>query len=1030
METNSPPSTCPKTVAIRRNPHRKARPTPSRSVAIQNPTSPTILPQISSFPIDEILSIQIPQNPSQHKSSSATSSPSETLKVFLRIKPLIYPKTGYQNSRPSRAKNVWPQNSVKKNAVKDKNVKSKHQEDCITVNDHNSVTLSPPLALQTSKRIKSEVYQGFSYVFSADSSQGEVYEKMVNPLVEDFLKGKSGMLAALGPSGSGKTHTIFGCPREPGMVPIALKRIFKGTTKIRSSESTRSFYLSIFEIYSERGKGEKLLDLLPDGVDLCMQQSTIKGLQEIIISDAAQAESLIARAMLKRATAMTNSNNQSSRSQCIINLRCAANELSRGDGVHANDAVLTIIDLAGAEREKRTGNQGARLLESNFINNTSMVFGLCLRTPDPFSLSLPHECDLICSLLPVIVGAPKKSQEAIAEALSELLGKASPVYKLIFIFLNPPHSSRWHIWLFYCYSIIPTSTYGTKGDFISKQLTRFDNVEDSSNFLCNKRQLPSLSSKEQLKRVKLSGLEACSIQEGKIVHEKCQLSEEGCVRVDSAKERNDQIMQKFAKAMWNVLKEYNHKLKVAEIKIKSLAEQLRDEKNRNLEMEKQLKDLKSCCIGSLESSVDAIPSKETTNFGSGIKLEAHKSSEIVEMNVGVDYLNCETFECSSTPKTCNSTPRKDIYVLSQINVDIHSFNREASECNRTPKIYNSIPRKDQDVPSQINVDVHSLNSEAFECKITPKICNFTPRKDQDVLSQINVDEHSLNCKASECSSTPKTYHFTPGKDQDVLSQINVDVHSPSLMTSARNTFCKQRDSPSRKQDVYSQVTCSDLEVVIPSCPSVEKSNDQNFQIRSEYNTAAVCCINATSKIISSSDDDLNESNYQTTENNTPSADTAVPYVWCTHLQHLGNIKFNKFRLSDSLVSSSQSFVMVKTNTRSSAVFSQSQSGEEEPLNLSLSSMKVSSTNECDAGHVPNSELNIDTSKKPLNVEKPKRRLLPASSILLRDITALDVEDEIEKPKGNRNGKKLAVNEGKRTQGSISLLQLLKNNLNL
>lgn len=70
---------------------------------------------------------------------------------------------------------------------------------------------------------------------------------------------------------------------------------------------------------------------------------------------------------------------------------------------------------------------------------------------------------------------------------------------------------------------------------------------------------------------------------------------------------------------------------MAEIKIKSLAEQLRDEKSRNLEMEKQLKDLKSCCIGSLESSVDAIPSKETTNFGSGIKLEAHKSSEIVEV---------------------------------------------------------------------------------------------------------------------------------------------------------------------------------------------------------------------------------------------------------------------------------------------------------------------------------------------------------------------------------------------------------------
>ncbi|GAY42894.1 hypothetical protein CUMW_070440 [Citrus unshiu] len=623
METNSPPSTCPKTVAIRRNPHRKARPTPSRSVAIQNPTPATILPQISSFPIDEILSIQIPPNPSQHKSSSATSSPSETLKVFLRIKPLIYPKTGYQNSRSSRAKNVWPQNSVKKNAVKDKNVKSKHQEDCITVNDHNSVTLSPPLALQTSKRIKSEVYQGFSYVFSADSSQGEVYEKMVNPLVEDFLKGKSGMLAALGPSGSGKTHTIFGCPREPGMVPIALKRIFKGTTKIRSSESTRSFYLSIFEIYSERGKGEKLLDLLPDGVDLCMQQSTIKGLQEIIISDAAQAESLIARAMLKRATAMTNSNNQSSRSQCIINLRCTANELSRGDGVHANDSVLTIIDLAGAEREKRTRNQGARLLESNFINNTSMVFGLCLRLTRYLRDYLEGKKRM------TLILTVKSGEEDYLDT-SYLLRQASPYMKI-----------------------------------------KFDNVEDSSNFLCNKRQLPSLSGKDQLKRVKLSGLEACS-------------------------ERNDQIMQKFAKAMWNVLKEYNHKLKVAEIKIKSLAEQLRDEKNRNLEMEKQLNDLKSCCIGSLESSVDAIPSKETTNFGSGIKLEAHKSSEIVEMNVGVDYLNCETFECSRQSQDLALTPRKDLYVLSQIAVDIHSLNCEASECNTTPKdLQFHSERKDQ-----------------------------------------------------------------------------------------------------------------------------------------------------------------------------------------------------------------------------------------------------------------------------------------------------------------------------------------------
>lgn len=47
--------------------------------------------------------------------------------------------------------------------------------------------------------------------------------------------------------------------------------------------------------------------------------------------------------------------------------------------------------------------QGSRLLESNFINNTSMVFGLCLRVRD---LSLffglprhPYDANFLCNVL-------------------------------------------------------------------------------------------------------------------------------------------------------------------------------------------------------------------------------------------------------------------------------------------------------------------------------------------------------------------------------------------------------------------------------------------------------------------------------------------------------------------------------------------------------------------------------------------------------------------------------------------------------
>lgn len=181
MEMKSPPP-CPSTVTVRRNPHRKARATPATTATqIPNvpPSSSTTTRDIPSFPIHDILAIEIPQNPKLPEDPSPPKGPiSEDLKVYLRIRPLLLPKllgrnatVGDQNPR-ARAKNAWPQNPAKKNSARDKNAKTKKSDEvCITVNDSHSVTLSPPLALKESKRIKSEVYEGFSDVFSTDSSQ-------------------------------------------------------------------------------------------------------------------------------------------------------------------------------------------------------------------------------------------------------------------------------------------------------------------------------------------------------------------------------------------------------------------------------------------------------------------------------------------------------------------------------------------------------------------------------------------------------------------------------------------------------------------------------------------------------------------------------------------------------------------------------------------------------------------------------------------------------------------------------------------
>lgn len=184
MEMKSPPP-CPGTVTVRRNPPRKARATPSTN-APQMPVVPssssTTTRAIPSFPIQDILSMEIPEKPRNPlqpdpSSSSPEGQISDTLKVYLRIRSLLPPKPSGRNGsvrdqNPKlRAKNAWPQNPAKKTASRDKNAKKNSGEVCVTVSDSHSVTLSPPLALQESKRNKSEVYEGFSHVFPPDSSQ-------------------------------------------------------------------------------------------------------------------------------------------------------------------------------------------------------------------------------------------------------------------------------------------------------------------------------------------------------------------------------------------------------------------------------------------------------------------------------------------------------------------------------------------------------------------------------------------------------------------------------------------------------------------------------------------------------------------------------------------------------------------------------------------------------------------------------------------------------------------------------------------
>ncbi|KAL3012852.1 hypothetical protein AAZX31_06G021900 [Glycine max] len=884
MDPNTSPR-CPGTITVRRNPPRRARATP------QTTPQSFHLPEIAPFPNDDVLSAaQTPEIPP----TPLPKPENKNLKVFLRIRPL--PSSPVQAPRV-RPKSAWPQNPVKKNAPPPgaKISKNKNPAACLTVNDSQSVTLSTPVSSKESKRIKSETYGGFSHVFSSDSSQFQVYERMMKPLVEEFLRGRSGMLAALGPSGSGKTHTVFGTPRDPGMVPLALRHIFEDTEP-HAIQASRTFYMSIFEICSERGKAEKLFDLLSDGSEISMQQSTVKGLKEVIISNTELAESLIAQATLKRATAMTNTNSQSSRSQCIINIRDVPPKCKGVINPKSNGASLTIIDLAGAEREKRTGNQGTRLLESNFINNTLMVFGLCLRSllEHQKNRKKPLQKHFQSSMLTrylrdYLEGKKRMSLILTAKSGEEdyldtsyLLRQASPYMQIKYNEVEPSNivSKKRH---YQASSIMDNTKLSPLSEHLKRMrlVTEHTDQNDEKNV-------------EERKTVMEDASTLCKLESSSSVTFKPECDSQ----VQS--ERGHIIMQNFAKVIWNVLKQYNSKLKET-----------------------------FHAQSSSEPSVGQFDEEEPILVTSCMQLDSENSDrEVLSL----------------------SKPEHQ----SALQESFHA--RSSSEA--------TLDQSDEE--PTLDTSCSRLDSEKSDREISTSLSKVEGHNALEVEAGSKIQSESFNA---------------PSLSEATLDQSDKE---PTLSTS-----CTQLDS----EKSYGEISTSLSKVVDHNALEVEAGS----KIQSESFHAH-----------SFSEATLDQSEEE------PTLSTS-----CTQLDS----EKSYGEISTSLLKAEyhNAFGVEAGSKIPNESFVSSSLTKDDILDP-LSPQDVSSTKTRNLVGDSRGKIGVDSSRKP---PKPKRTLVPSSSMLSRDLSTFDLCDESEKLKGNRGTRKLPAPDPKRSNGSISLLHLLQ-----
>ncbi|XP_030066441.1 kinesin-like protein KIF22 [Microcaecilia unicolor] len=230
----------------------------------------------------------------------------------------------------------------------------------------------------------------FNAFYGEDSTQKEIYTGSIEPILPHLLNGQNASVFAYGPTGAGKTHTMLGSPQQPGVIPRAVLALFRMTQAESSSRNYEqcdiSISMSYLEIYQE-----KVLDLLePKNQDLPIREDTgknifIPNLTQKTISSFADFEKHFIPASQNRTVACTKMNDRSSRSHSVLLVKVKKKE--RFPPFRQLTGKMYLIDLAGSEDNRRTGNQGIRLKESGAINSSLFVLS---KVVDALNQGLPR----------------------------------------------------------------------------------------------------------------------------------------------------------------------------------------------------------------------------------------------------------------------------------------------------------------------------------------------------------------------------------------------------------------------------------------------------------------------------------------------------------------------------------------------------------------------------------------------------------------------------------------------------------------
>lgn len=251
----------------------------------------------------------------------------------------------------------------------------------------------------------------FDAVYDWHSTQQELYEETVRPLVSSTLDGFNGTIFAYGQTGTGKTYTMEGSKMDHerrGVIPRSFEHIFNHIGRSENMQYlVRASYLEIYQ--------EEIRDLLHIDQSLRFELKEkpdtgvfVKDLSSAVCKSAAEIQQLMNVGNQNRTIGATNMNEHSSRSHAIFMITIEMGGIGDSGGIRVGR--LNLVDLAGSERQSKTGASGERLKEASKINLSLSALGNVISAlVDGKTTHVPYRDSKLTRLLQDSLGGNSKT---------------------------------------------------------------------------------------------------------------------------------------------------------------------------------------------------------------------------------------------------------------------------------------------------------------------------------------------------------------------------------------------------------------------------------------------------------------------------------------------------------------------------------------------------------------------------------------------------------------------------------------------